>query len=54
MFAEQLGATEDWCYGDGSESWEGDASITVTNVLKAARVYDEDSGAIARHPEKQD
>ena len=53
MFSEQLGAAGNWYYADGSESWEGDASMTVTNVLKAANVYDEDTGKVARHPQSQ-
>jgi hypothetical protein len=34
--------------GDGTETWDGDVRVTVTNILKAARVYDDEDGRVAR------
>lgn len=43
MLADIIGAG-DWVMGDGSESWDGDASITLINVLRAGGLYDDDNG----------
>lgn len=44
---------ENWEMGDGSESWTGDASRTLENVLEAGRILDRETGDFARLPEKQ-
>jgi len=36
--------------GDGSEEWDGDVFATIVNVLKVARIYDDEDGQIARLP----
>lgn len=47
VLAEALGVTS-YEPGDGTETWDGDVACTVYNILRAARVMD-DEGEVARH-----
>lgn len=47
MLADLTGA-KDYVGADGSESFEGDVRGTIMNVLKAAGLYDDETGAFAK------
>ena len=40
---------KEWEGGDGTETWDGDVSVEIGNVLAEADLYDEESGAVATH-----
>ena len=46
--ANALGV-EEWEGGDGTETWDGDVSVEIYNVLKIAGVYEDENGTVATH-----
>lgn len=48
ILARALGVKQ-WEGGDGTETWDGDVSVEIGNVLKAAGVYEDENGTVATH-----
>lgn len=48
LLAKWLGVAQ-WEGGDGTETWDGDVSVEIGNVLKAAGVYEDENGTVATH-----
>lgn len=49
--AKMIGAGE-WYIRDGSETYDGDVDATIQRVLQQASMYDDETGLMARHPDR--